>query len=110
MDCPGTYTFSDLYQRPLWWGRKQYVWLFADDFIIYRPIRSKKDSELIESDLGSVGSWKKTWLMHFNAILPWEPAENYMTTLSGSVIPWLYTHLKFNTHINNIAAKADNIP
>ena len=43
------------------------VRLFADDCIIYRPIRSKIDTELLQSDLDSVGSWEKTWLMQFNA-------------------------------------------
>ena len=33
------------------------VRLFADDCIIYRPIRCKKDTELLQSDLNSVGSW-----------------------------------------------------
>ena len=36
------------------------VHLFADDCIIYRPIRCKKDTELLQSDLNSVGSWEKT--------------------------------------------------
>ena len=43
------------------------VRLFADDCIIYHPITSKKDTKLLQSDLDSVGSWKKTWLMQFNA-------------------------------------------
>ena len=42
------------------------VRLFASDCIIYRPIRCKKDTELLQSDLNSVGSWEKTWLMQFN--------------------------------------------
>ena len=43
------------------------VRLFADDCIIYRPIRCKKDTELLQSDLNSVVSWEKTWLMQFDA-------------------------------------------
>ena len=43
------------------------VRLFADDCIIYLPIRSKRDTKLFQSDFDSVGSWEKTWLMQFNA-------------------------------------------
>ena len=43
------------------------VQLFADDCIIYRPIRNKKDTDLLQSVLDAVGSWENTWLMQFNA-------------------------------------------
>ena len=43
------------------------VRLFADDCIIYRPIRNKTDTDLLKSDLDVVGSWENTWLMQFNA-------------------------------------------
>ena len=43
------------------------VRLFADDCIICRPIRNKKDIELLQSDLDTVSSWENTWLMQFNA-------------------------------------------
>ena len=31
------------------------------------PIRNKKDTDLLRSDLDAVGSWENTWLMPFNA-------------------------------------------
>ena len=43
------------------------VRLFADDCIVYCPIRSKKDTELLQSDPDSVSFWEKTWLMQLNA-------------------------------------------
>ena len=43
------------------------VRLFADDCIIYRPIRNKKDTDLLQSDLDAVGSWENTRLMQFYA-------------------------------------------
>ena len=41
--------------------------LFADDCIIYRPIRNKNDTDLLQSDLDAFDSWENTWLMQFNA-------------------------------------------
>ena len=43
------------------------VRLFANDCIIYRPIRNKKDTDLLQSDLDAIGSCENTWQMQFNA-------------------------------------------
>ena len=102
------------------------VRLFADDCIIYHPIRCKKDTELLQSDLNSVDSWEKTWLMLFNA----DKCFTMRTGRSKSKINASYnlhdqplqstdsvkyfgltltSDLKFNSHINNVTAKANSL-
>merc|ERR1711867_118406 len=40
--------------------------LFADDCLLYRPIRSPADSIQVQDDLVSLQNWKNKWLMSFN--------------------------------------------
>ena len=42
--------------------------LFADDCLLYRPIRSKADSEELQADLhvDKLQKWENNWLMSFN--------------------------------------------
>ncbi len=42
------------------------VRLFADDTIVYRPITTPADTDLLQSDIDKLGSWEKTWQMGFN--------------------------------------------
>jgi len=41
-------------------------WLFADDCLIYRPIRSSGDCEALQRDLDSLERWSSAWGMKFN--------------------------------------------
>ena len=102
------------------------VRLFADDCIIYRPTRNKKDTDLLQSDLDAVGSWENTWLMQFNAdkcftmrtgkgkkitkriyTLHDHPLQ---TTASAKYLGLTLTSdLKWNTHISNTTRKANSI-
>ena len=43
------------------------VRLFADDCILYRKIRSRKDSELLQGDLDILKQWENTWGMEFHS-------------------------------------------
>ena len=43
------------------------VKIFADDMKIYRAISSRKDVELLQKDLDTLGKWADTWLLQFNA-------------------------------------------
>ena len=43
------------------------VRLFADDCLLYRPIRSKDDQVILQNDLAQLERWGDTWGMHFNA-------------------------------------------
>ena len=42
------------------------VRLFADDCLIYRPINSPNDHQLLQQDLNTLNTWAKTWQMKFN--------------------------------------------
>ena len=40
--------------------------LFADDCIIYRPIKSIEDTQLLQEDINTIAKWASLWLMKFN--------------------------------------------
>ena len=40
--------------------------LFADDCLLYRPIRSREDQVLMQRDLDTLQEWGNTWGMRFN--------------------------------------------
>ena len=98
------------------------VRLFADDCII----TCKKGTELPQSDLNSVGSWEKTWLMQFNADkcfimragrsktkinafykLHDQPLQSTDSVKYLGLTVTLTSDLKFNSHINNVTAIAN---
>ena len=41
--------------------------LFADECLLYRPIRSQADSVILQKDLNCLVQWATTWGMRFNA-------------------------------------------
>ena len=40
--------------------------VFADDSVIYRPIHTEKDHQLMQEDLDTLVGWSDTWQMEFN--------------------------------------------
>ena len=42
------------------------VRLFADNCVIYRPINSKCDQEILQKDLNLLTYWSEIWQMEFN--------------------------------------------
>ena len=42
------------------------VWLFADDCLIYRPILTPADHQILQEDLQKLSSWAEKWKMKFN--------------------------------------------
>ena len=40
--------------------------LFADDSLLYRPIKSPKDCEILQHDLNTLQNWEKIWKMEFH--------------------------------------------
>ena len=62
------------------------VRLFADDCILYTPIRTQNDSSLLQNDLIKLQQWQDKWLMKFN------PDKCYTTTLATRTpTPNMYT-------------------
>jgi hypothetical protein len=41
--------------------------LFADDSLLHREIKSKRDQTLLQQDLDALASWEESWQMSFNA-------------------------------------------
>ena len=40
--------------------------LFADDAMLFRPIKSEKDCKSLQKDLNALETWSKRWEMPFN--------------------------------------------
>ena len=105
------------------------VRLFADDCNIYRPIRCKKDTELLRFNLNSFGycMGKDCSYMQFNADKCFTMrASRSKTRINASYklhdqplqstesvtyldLPPSFD-LNFNSHISNVTAKADSVP
>ena len=56
--------------------------LFADDCIVYRPIRNNDDTILLQNDL-NIAEWEFMWQMQFNLLLNLRSSRDYV----GSSIP-----------------------
>ena len=99
------------------------VRLFADDCVIYRPINSKRDQEILQKDLNLLSYWSDIWQTELNikkcAIMnisnsPYKKRFDY--TVNGEILETVKHHpysggelsdnRKYNTHIDNIAGKA----
>ena len=100
--------------------------LFADDCLLYRPIRSLADSIKVQDDLVCLQTWENKWLMSFNpekcevlritnkrkgvivtdysihgSVLRTVASAKYLgVTIAGS--------LSWKPHINNITKKANS--
>ena len=94
--------------------------LFADDCLLYRPIRSLADHCALQNDLRHLEIWAKNWGMSFNAkkcyTLRTRPLSSHFYDLGGTVLkevtsnPYLGIQLsadmKWKTHIDRICNKA----
>jgi hypothetical protein len=98
--------------------------LFADDYLLYRPIFNRKDTEDLQQDLAALEDWEKQWQMAFH------PEKCVVIQISSklSTIPDNYTlhnhqldvvdsskylgatinkNLRWDDHINNINHLSD---
>ena len=62
------------------------VRLFADDCLLYHPIRSSLDQEILQQDLTALKRWGDTWGMKFNA------SKCNIMTISRSRSPFIHFH------------------
>ena len=74
--------------------------LFADDCLLYRPIRSHDDVKLLQADLSKLISWSKTWQMAFNA------SKCYVLRVTKRKLPIIYDYTVNNTVLNSVPHSA----
>ena len=100
--------------------------LFADDCIVYRPIRNNDDTIILQNDLNKIAEWEFIWQMQFNIdkcfiLRVGRPKhklvhlytlhdKNLSETDSAKYLGLTITSdLQWNQHINNITNKANSI-
>ena len=98
------------------------VRLFADDCLLYRPIKTHEYHFTLPIDLNNLEKWASTWGMSFNAtkcyILSVKKSTTYFYRLNNILLkevennPYLglsiSNDLKWTNHINNICKKASS--
>lgn len=101
---------------------KSIVRLFADDCLLYRVIRSRRDHDALQEDLQKLELWAKKWGMRFNAskcyILSINPKSQNFYTLNDQILKHVQTNpylgvtfsndLKWSPHISKISKKASS--
>ena len=100
--------------------------LFADDCLLYRKIDNNTDAELLQHDLVKLQTWENTWLMDFNPkkcevlrvtnkrkpiITDYSIHGSNLATVDSAKYLGLTisSNLSWNSHIENISNKANNI-
>ena len=83
------------------------VRLFADDCILYTPIRTQNDFSLLQNDLLKLQKWQDTWLMKFNpdkcypmTLATRTPTSN-MYTFCGQTLTSVNSHCYIGIHLSN---------
>ena len=98
------------------------VRLFADDSLIYRPIHSALDHQILQNDLKALEKWAQTWGMRFNAkkcqILTIKKKSHFTYQLDHTILeeveksPYLgiviSNDLKWGHHISKMTQKASS--
>jgi hypothetical protein len=108
-------------------GIKSQIRLFADDCLIYHPIYSENDCEILQDDLNTLATWADTWQMKFNldksfimniTLAKKNTTKNNYHLCDHSLeivnsTPYLGVtitkDLKWNIHIDNITTKANRM-
>ena len=102
-----------------------HVRLFADDCLLYRPIRSVVDQEGFQRDLEALEQWATTWGMRFNAkkcyLMNITRTRNHLThnySLNNHILQTvtrekylgitISNDLNWSTHINTITNKCNS--
>ena len=101
------------------------VYLFADDTKIMRKVDNEEDAKALQSDLNTLESWSKQWLLQFNSdkchVLTIGKFEHIRHTeryqLYGNELDHVFeekdlgvyidSELKFDEHISNKVNKAN---
>ena len=72
--------------------------LFADDSLIYRPIRTLKDSRLLQQDLYALEQWEQTWQMSFR------PDKCKLLRFTRSNSPIIFDYYLHNQHLSPVTS------
>ena len=101
--------------------------LFADDCLLYRTINNEHDQKLFQQDLNSLHEWSNLWNMEFNVakcftmhitqakkhkrLCTYHMGGTAMQTTESTAYLGITINkdLKWNQHINIIAAKANRV-
>ena len=98
------------------------VRLFADDCLLYRPIRNMEDHLALQREIQQLETLARTWGMRFNTKKCYLMSINQKSThfyqLDGHILqqvpdnPYmgvtLFDDMKWNSHINKITKKANS--
>ncbi len=103
------------------------VRLFADDCVMYRPVKSVTDCETLQDDLNELHEWEKRWKLKFNANkcnimratharqnkITYEYRLNNLPLTSTSNTTYLGVELssdmKWNSHVKQVTAKGNQM-
>jgi hypothetical protein len=101
------------------------VRLFADDCLMYRPIRSREDRVALQNDLNSLERWGDAWGMRFNAkkcqimtVARGRSCLTYLYSLAGQVLECVTeakylgvsvsNDLSWSPHVNSVFKRANS--
>ena len=101
------------------------VRLFADDWLLYRPIRSVADQDAFQCDLEALEKWTSIWGMRFNAkkcyLMNITRTRNHLTqnySLNSHILQTvtrekylsitICNDLNLSTHINTITNNSNS--
>jgi hypothetical protein len=69
-------------------GINSQIRLFADDTMLYRPIRRSHDVSILQTDLNKLNEWSNLWLLKFN---PTKCTHLRVSTKQSETIPSQYS-------------------
>lgn len=96
--------------------------LFADDCLLYRPIKHERDHVILQDDLNQLHAWANRWGMRFNGkkcyVLSVQSKSSHFYNINNQILqqvpqnPYLgltfSEDLKWNVHINNVIKKSNS--
>ena len=102
---------------------KSQVRLFADDCVLYRPVKSQCDHIKLQDDLSRLHEWACTWGMRFNTskcqVMSICPKSSHFYNINGHILKHtpqekylgiiLSDDLKWTPHINSTTKKANAV-
>ena len=79
-------------------GTSSKIRLFADDTIIYRPVRSTADAAALQKDIDILDRWSRDWMMEFH------PDKCKVIHITRSQSPFKSTYQIYNTQLEEVTS------